>query len=120
MPQPEDTAHSNGEQLVAEEPRDETSRVEHLPEDGRFRIADGSGGHDVAVLEYDDRTPGVWDLHHTWTDPARRGRGLADQVVHTALDAARTAGVRVVPTCSYVADWLSGHPDYQDLVAARP
>ena len=94
--------------------------VEHLAEDGRFRIADGSGGHDVAVLEYDDRAPGVWDLHHTWTDPSHRGRGLADRVVHSAMDAARTAEVRVLPTCSYVADWLSGHPDYQDLVASRP
>ena len=74
----------------------------------------------MAVLEYDDRTAWVWDLHHTWTDPARRGQGLADRVVHSALDAARAAGVRVLPTCSYVADWLSGHPDYQDLVAPRP
>jgi predicted GNAT family acetyltransferase len=93
--------------------------VEHRPEDGRFRIPGASGGHDVAVLEY-DADPGVWIMHHTWTDPAHRGRGLAAAVVQAAMDAARVADVRVVPTCSYVADWLSQHPDYQDLAARRP
>lgn len=93
--------------------------VEHLSGDGRFRIADTDGGHDIAVLEY-DQSPGVWNLHHTWTDPRNRGQGLADRVVRFALDSARSEGVQVMPTCSYVADWLSGHPDYQDLIAARP
>ena len=54
--------------------------VEHSPEDGTFRIPGASGGHDTAVLEY-EVAPGVWIMHHTWTDPAQRGRGLAARVV---------------------------------------
>lgn len=92
--------------------------VEHLADDGRFRISGGPDGHDIAVLEYEE-SPGVWNMHHTWTDPARRGHGLADRVVTAAMDAARKADVRVVATCSYVVDWLDGHPAYADLTRHR-
>ncbi len=95
-----------------------THQVEHLPDDGRFRISGGPDGHDIAVLEYEE-SPGVWNMHHTWTDPTRRGHGLADLVVTVAMDAARDADVRVVATCSYVVDWLDGHPAYADLTRHR-
>lgn len=93
--------------------------VEHLAEDGRFRIAGESGRHDIALLEY-DASPGVWNMHHTWTDPAHRGQGLADVVVSAAMAAARDAGVTVRPTCSYVAHWLTVHPEYADLARPTP
>jgi predicted GNAT family acetyltransferase len=48
--------------------------------------------------------------------PELRGRGLADQLVKTALEAAREAGVRVIPTCPFVQAYLKKHPEYQGLV----
>ena len=55
---------------------------------------------------------------HTYIDPARRGQGLAAQLVQVALDDARRAGRTVVPQCWYVAEFIDGHPEYRDLVAA--
>ena len=34
-----------------------------------------------------------------------------------ALDDAREKGLSVIPTCPYAENWISEHPDYQDLLA---
>jgi predicted GNAT family acetyltransferase len=55
-------------------------------------------------------------LPHTVVDPAFRGRGLAGHLVQRALDDARSEGLSVAPTCSYVADHIARHPEDLDLV----
>jgi len=57
-------------------------------------------------------------LTHTFVPPELRGRGIAEVLVRTALDAARAAGRRVVPQCSYVARFIVKHQEYQPLVDA--
>ncbi len=61
---------------------------------------------------------GVLDLVHTEVDPRFEGRGVGGQLVRGALDDARRAGQKVVPSCSFVAAWLERHPDQRDLLAA--
>jgi len=64
----------------------------------------------------------VLTLPHTVVDPQFQGRGLAALLVRRALDDARRLGLTVAPTCSYVASYISEHPDDLDLVpeAERP
>ena len=57
-------------------------------------------------------------LPHTVIDPARRGQGLGAVLVQGALDDIRSAGRTVVPTCSYVREFIDEHPEHQDLLAA--
>jgi predicted GNAT family acetyltransferase len=55
---------------------------------------------------------------HTEVSPSRQEHGLAGQLVQAALDQVRdTTKLRVVAQCSFVAHWLSKHPDYQDLLS---
>lgn len=56
-------------------------------------------------------------LRHTEINPAYGGRGLGGRLVAAALDAARDAGLTVVPHCPFVARYIERHPEYQDLVA---
>lgn len=57
------------------------------------------------------------ELVHTEVDDAHQGRGIASELVRAALDDARDRGRRVVPSCPYVARWLTRHPgDYDDVV----
>ena len=86
--------------------------------------ADGSryelvvDGDVVAVADYrDDGTTVV--MHHTYTQPHHRGNGYAAILVQGALDDLRARGRTVVPTCWFVAEFIDGHPEYRDLVAAR-
>lgn len=59
----------------------------------------------------------VMVFHHTYTQPAHRGHGLAEQVVRFALDDVRARRAKVAATCWFVADFLRDHPAYADLVA---
>ena len=88
--------------------------VVHQPARQRFIAAvDGV----EAVLDYEQRG-GVLCLTHTGVPPPIGGRGIGARLVRTALDYARSKGLKVVPACSYVAAYIEGHPEYADLVAS--
>ncbi len=92
-----------------------THVVEHLEGHGRFRLL--VDGREVAVLDY-RKLPGVWNIVHTYTEPASRGYGVASDLVRGVLDTARAEGVKVIPTCPYVSWWINEYqPGYEDLVA---
>jgi predicted GNAT family acetyltransferase len=55
------------------------------------------------------------EMHHTYTDPAHRGQGIAATLVAAALDDVRRRDLRVVPTCWFVAGFIDSHPEYRDL-----
>jgi hypothetical protein len=91
-----------------------TGIVHHEPERSRYElVVDGTV---VGVADY-RRDGDTWVFPHTEIDPARRGQGLGAELVQGALDDVRREGGRVVPRCWYVAEFIDGHPDYQDLVA---
>lgn len=91
----------------------EVQVVRH-PERSRFEIV--VDGELAGFAQYQHR-PGRMVLTHTVVDPARQGQGLAGRLARVALDAARAEGLRVVPECSYIADYIRKHPEYADLVA---
>ncbi|GAC1331439.1 MAG: hypothetical protein NVS9B2_02480 [Steroidobacteraceae bacterium] len=81
------------------------SIVSHDPRAHRFVIeAQGS----VAQLDY-TLSGGVMSITHTRVAPAIRGRGVAAQLMHAALRAARDAGWSVDPVCSYAAAYMARH-----------
>ena len=95
-------------------PDSPAASVRRNPARHRFELeADGrAAGH----LNYRERE-GVLELVHTEVDDAFQGRGLAAVLAKAALDDARAAGQRVVPSCAYVASYIERHPEYRDLVA---
>lgn len=60
---------------------------------------------------------GVMTITHTEVPPAAGGRGVAGELVRTALEFARGEGWKVRPACSYAAAWMERHPDYAELRA---
>ncbi len=72
-------------------------------------------GH-MSVCEFEDLADRRI-FTHTLVAPELRGRGVAEQLVRTALADARAAGREVVPACSYVARFIARHREYQDLLA---
>lgn len=55
-------------------------------------------------------------ITHTGVPAAVGGRGIAAMLTQTALKHARGAGWKVVPQCSYAAEYIQRHPEYADLV----
>ena len=81
-------------------------------EPGRFTIA--VDGQTVGLADFSDRD-GRRTFPHTEVGSAFQGRGLATILVGEALRATRQAGLRIVPACSMVADYIDKHPEFADL-----
>jgi predicted GNAT family acetyltransferase len=91
------------------------NRVVHRPESSRYELV--VDGEVVGFADYRDLGVGRLEFPHTVIDPARRGHGLAAELVTGALDDVRSLGATVVPTCWYVERFIDQHPAYQDLLA---
>ena len=53
---------------------------------------------------------------HTEVDDAYAGQGLGKALAAEALDAARDAGLAVLPKCEFIAGYIQRHREYADLV----
>ncbi|GLQ90157.1 GNAT family N-acetyltransferase [Dyella flagellata] len=87
--------------------------IRHLAAAHRFETTvDGV----VCELEY-SLQGSVMSITHTGVPEQVGGRGIASELVRTALETARHEGWRVVPACSYAKLWMERHPDFSDLLA---
>jgi len=68
-----------------------------------------------AVLEYSMQGDKV-SFDHTFVPPVFRGKGMGAALVRTALTEARARGWKVIPRCSFVADFIRGHPEFSDVL----
>ena len=89
-----------------------TSQISHDAASHRFTTQ--ADGHE-AELVYRLRGQSLV-IEHTGVPEAIGGRGIAGDLVRTALEYARAQGLRVVPACSYSAEFVKRHPEYADLV----
>ena len=61
------------------------------------------------------------DLYHTYVPEAFRGHQIAEQLCRAAFEHAKTQGLRVLPSCSYISEaYLKRHPEYQSLTTSGP
>lgn len=77
--------------------------------ESRFELSvDGA----MAVAEY--RIAGD-SIHftHTETPYALQGRGVASRLIGAALASAKERGLKIVPRCSFVADYIARHPEFR-------
>lgn len=92
-----------------------SDRVRHDPAAGRFSIPLDDG---EARMDYEGPEDGTVDFRSTFVSPDHRGRGLAEEIVLTALRWARDEGLTVVPTCPYVRSVMTEkHPEFASLAA---
>jgi len=80
----------------------------------QHRFEMGAGG-DTAVAYY-SLAPGVITFTHTEVPATLRGQGVASRLTRGVLEAARAQGLKVVPRCSFVAAFMSRHPEFNDLL----
>lgn len=87
------------------------SEVIDNPSARRFELT--TDGH-LSVCDY-RLDAGRMTLTHTAVPDALRGQGIAAKLVRAALDSARHQGLKVIPSCGYVATYMDRHPEYNDL-----
>jgi uncharacterized protein len=89
-----------------------TPTVVHNAAAQRFE-AEAGGRLSVCVYR---RFGDVLHLTHTEVPRALEGQGIAAALVRSALAWARSEGLRVRPSCSYVATYMRRHPETLDLL----
>ncbi len=94
------------------EPQAAPSPVINNPAEQRFEVT--IEGH-MAVAEYRLSADRII-FTHTEVPPDLQGRGIANQLAHTALEHARDHHLAVVPLCPFIASYIERHPEYQSLL----
>lgn len=85
--------------------------IRHQPDARRFEVVvQGTR----CVLDY-TLIDGGMAIVHTGVPPAVAGRGIAGELVRSALEFARAQGWKVRPLCSYAVAWMDRHPQFADL-----
>jgi predicted GNAT family acetyltransferase len=86
------------------------------PAASRYELRSGDDVLGVAAYRL---SGDVIQLIHTEIDAEHEGEGLGSDLARGVLDDVRHRGLRVRPTCPFVAEWIEKHPAYQDLVGAQ-
>jgi predicted GNAT family acetyltransferase len=87
--------------------------VHHREAANRFSIRLGD---EVAYLSYHRTDETTRDYVHVWVPPAHRNRGVAAALTFAALEYARGNGLKVIPSCPYVAAYVRRHAGFSDIV----
>jgi predicted GNAT family acetyltransferase len=53
---------------------------------------------------------------HTEVPPELGGKGVGSALIKGALDQVRAEGLKVIPECPFVKDYIDKHPEYADLL----
>lgn len=89
--------------------------IQHNPAKHRYEAIDGDGGTVAGFAAYRGR-PGSRAFTHTEVSDAYAGQGVASELARFAVEDVRSAGLRLVPYCPYIARWLKKHPEYSGIV----
>jgi predicted GNAT family acetyltransferase len=81
-------------------------KIIHNQAQSRFEVT--VDGH-LCVADY-HLANGVMHMTHTHVPHALRGRGIASELVASAVAWAGQQQLRINPVCSYVSAWLRRHP----------
>lgn len=87
-----------------------TLEVVHNEASQRYELR--SDGELLGLIDY-RLEPGAVALVHTEVDPRFEHQGLGTQLVAGALADLRERGLRVIPVCPFVEDYLRRHPEAQ-------
>jgi predicted GNAT family acetyltransferase len=90
-------------------------RFEETAKGGRYSMAMPNG--EEARLTYVKAGPGHIIADHTYVPVPYRGDGLAEAMVERLIADARAGGLKITPTCWFVADeFHHHHPDWDDVL----
>lgn len=87
--------------------------VIHDEKVSRFEILESG---QIAYLQY-IQDQGVMNIVHTFVPASLEGQGIGSTLVKYALDYARDAHLKVIPSCSFVDAYIKRHREYEEIVS---
>jgi uncharacterized protein len=74
-------------------------------------------GNILAELVYTMPSPNKMIIEHTEVSDELRGKKVGDQLVHTAVEYARTNNIKIIPLCPFASAVFKKKPEYADTLA---
>jgi hypothetical protein len=94
----------------------EEAEVVDVPELSQYELR--VGDHRIGIAAYHRRLNSERiAFTHTEIDAACEGRGFGSRLVAAALEDVRRKGLRIVPLCPFVANYMATHPEVHNLLA---
>lgn len=72
----------------------------------------------LAELAY-SKAYGQMIVHHTQVDKELRGQNIGYELVHQAVEFARSHNLKIVPVCPFAKAIFDKKPDFSDVLAAE-
>lgn len=69
----------------------------------------------IAKLNY-SRSGDTINYIHTEVPPEFRGQGIGGKLAKAALDYAQNEGLKVTPSCPFLASYVRRHPEYLQVL----
>ena len=76
-----------------------------------YVIVDGLESH----LQY-VQNKNFLNLNHTYVPNSLRGKGIAAKLVEAALAYVKVNNLKIIPSCSYVAEYVRRHKEHESLL----
>lgn len=73
-------------------------------------------GHLLAEMVYSMPTPEKMIIEHTEVSDELKGQNVGYQLVHTAVEYARTHNIKIVPLCPFTNSVFKKKPEYADVL----
>jgi predicted GNAT family acetyltransferase len=83
------------------------------PNNNRYIALDGNT--EAGFVEYIRTHGDLIVFTHTEVLPEYEGRGIGSALAKHVLDMARDEGLKVLPICPFIADWITRHPEYEAI-----
>lgn len=72
----------------------------------------------TAILKYSVAADGkTLDYYSTFVPPELRGQGIGESLARYALDYAKTNKLKIIPSCPFVRNFITKHPEYAVTIA---
>jgi uncharacterized protein len=82
---------------------------------GMFYV--GQDGAILAELVYSKPAADKMIIEHTEVDDSLGGKGVGLQLVHTAVDYARTHQMKIIPLCPFAKSVFDKKAEFRDVLA---
>jgi hypothetical protein len=76
-------------------------------------------GNILAELVYSLPSPGKMIIEHTEVSDELKGKNVGYQLVHTAVEYARSHNIKIVPMCTFASAVFKKKPEYADVLYTK-
>ena len=90
--------------------------IQHKQVGGKGIFFVGQDGNILAELAYTKPSQDKMIIEHTEVDESLGGKGVGKQLVHAAVEFARTHQIKIIPLCPFARAVFDKTAEYRDVL----